>query len=84
MIDIYIYIYSCGQNFTYTLQYLQNVSYFTKSKIREIKQNACYFLFSSDLNKIFHINNILHKSTTETNSWIYKNYTIQKLHSIDS
>ncbi len=34
-------------------KYLQNVNYYIK--IREIIQNSCYFLFSSDLNKIFHI-----------------------------
>ncbi len=31
--------------------------YFTK--IRRIIQNACYFLFSTDLNKIFHIKYII-------------------------
>ncbi len=43
---------SWSQKFTYTFQNLQNVNYFTK--IRGIIQNACYCLFSTDLNKIFH------------------------------
>ncbi len=37
-------------------QNLQNVNYFTK--IRGIIQNACYCLFSTDLNNIFHIKDI--------------------------
>ncbi len=45
--------YSWSQKFIYTLQNLQNVNYFTK--IRRIVQNACYCLFSNDLNKLFHI-----------------------------
>ncbi len=42
-------------------QNLLNVQYFTK--IRGIIQNACYCLFSTDLNKIFHITclHIVHK-----------------------
>ncbi len=43
--------YSWSQNFTF--QNLQNVNYSTK--IRGIIQNACYFLFTTDMNKIFHI-----------------------------
>ncbi len=46
-------MYSCVQKFTHPFQNLQNVNYFTK--IREIIQNTCYCLFSTDLNKIFHI-----------------------------
>ncbi len=42
--------------FTHTLQNLQNVNYFTK--IRGIIQNTCYCLFSTDLNKIFHLRDI--------------------------
>ncbi len=53
----YMHTYSCGQNFTYTLQNLQNGNYFTKIR-GIIQQNACYFLFSNDLNKIFHIKGV--------------------------
>ncbi len=35
--------YSCSQTFTYTLQNLLNVNYFTK--IRGIIQNSCFFFF---------------------------------------
>ncbi len=40
---------------------MQNVNYF--SKTRGIIQNACYFLFRTDMNKIFHIRylHIVHK-----------------------
>ncbi len=44
-------IYSWSQKFTYTLQNLQNVNYFTK--ISGFILNACYCLFISDLNKIY-------------------------------
>ncbi len=47
-----MHVYSWSQNFTYTLQNLLNVNYFTK--IRGIIQNACYCLFSTDPNKRFH------------------------------
>ncbi len=50
--DIYIsHTHSWSQNFTHTFQNLLNVNYFTK--IRGIIQIACYFLFSTDLNKIY-------------------------------
>ncbi len=49
-------VYSWSEKFTYTFQNLLNVNYFTK--IRGIVQNACYFLFSTDLNKIFHIKDV--------------------------
>ncbi len=41
IIYIFVCMYSCGQKFTYTLQNLQSVNYFTQ--IRGIIQNACYF-----------------------------------------
>ncbi len=47
-------MYSWIQKFTYTFQNPQNYDYF--NKIRGIIQNACYFLFSTDLNKIILIN----------------------------
>ncbi len=53
---LYYINYSWGQKFTYPLQNLQNVNYFTK--IRVIIQNAFYCLFSTDLNKIFHIKDV--------------------------
>ncbi len=53
-----MYINSWSQKFTYTFQNMQNVNYFTK--IRGIIQNACYCLFSTDLNKIFHKKRCLH------------------------
>ncbi len=68
--------YSWGQKFTSPLQNLQNVNYFTK--IRGIIQNACYCLFSTDLNKIVHIKYVYIESTRENNSWIYKNNPVQK------
>ncbi len=37
-------------------------------KIRGIIQNACYCLFSTDLNKIFHIKDVYIYSTRENNS----------------
>ncbi len=46
------YIYSWSQK----LLNLQNVDYVTK--IRGIMQHACYCLFSTDLNKIFHIKDV--------------------------
>ncbi len=59
--------YSWSQKFTYTY-------FFTK--IRGIIQNASY-CFSTDLNKTFHIKDAYIQSTRE-NSWIYKNYPVQK------
>ncbi len=60
ILEIYLYIIVC------VCAYIQlkskvyihlaesaNINYFTK--IRGIIQNACYCLFSTDLNKIFHI-----------------------------
>ncbi len=41
-------------------------------------QNACYCLFSTDLNKIFHMKDVYMQSTRENNSWIYKNDPVQK------
>ncbi len=93
---IFIYIYSWSQKFTYTFQNLQNVNYFNKImhyfayiiKIRGIIQNACYCLFSTDLNKIFHIKDVNIYSTRENNSWIYKNDQFTRLfksfHPLDS
>ncbi len=49
-------MYSWSQNFTCTFQNLQNVNYFTK--IKGIIENACYGLFSTDLNKTFHIKDV--------------------------
>ncbi len=46
-------MYSLGQKFTYTLQNLQNVHYFYQNKRDHTK--CVIFLFSTDLNKIFHI-----------------------------
>ncbi len=44
------------QKFTYTLQNLQNVNYF--NKIRGIIIQNAYYLFSTDLNKIFHMKDV--------------------------
>ncbi len=39
---------------------------------------ACYFLFSTVLNKLFHITDVYIYSTRQNNNWIYKNGPIQK------
>ncbi len=39
---------------------------------------ACYFLFSTVLNKLFHITDVYIYSTSQNNNWIYKNDPIQK------
>ncbi len=44
---------------------------------KRIHTNACYCLFSSDLNKIFHIKYVYMLSTRENNSYIYKNDPVQ-------
>ncbi len=67
--DIYIHTHthSWSQNFTHTFQNLLNVNYFTK--IRGIIQIACYFVFSTDLNKIY-------KNTGKPeNSWDLKDFS---------
>ncbi len=63
IIYIYIYIYNNTLHYTMLLESLwtpyriwENVSNF--NKIREIIQNACYFLFTTVLSKIFHIKNV--------------------------
>ncbi len=55
LLFIYSIYISWGQKLTSPFQNLQNVNNLTK--IRGIIKNACYFLFSTDLNKIFHRNN---------------------------
>ncbi len=53
------YTHTCIQlrsNVYIPFQNLQNVNYLTK--IRGIIQNACYCLFSTDLNKRFHIKDV--------------------------
>ncbi len=47
-------------------------------QVRGIIQNACYCLFSTDLNKIFHIKDFYIYSIRENNSLIYKNDHVQK------
>ncbi len=39
---------------------------------------ACYFSFSTVLNKLFHIIDVYIYSTRQNNNWIYKNDPIQK------
>ncbi len=51
-----IHTKSLIQKFTYTLQNLQNVNYF--NKIRGIIIQNAYYLFSTDLNKIFHMKDV--------------------------
>ncbi len=51
-------------------------------QVRGIIQNAC--LFSTDLNKIFHIKDVYMQSTRENNSWTYKNDPFKSLHALDS
>ncbi len=45
-------------------------------QVRGIIQNAC--LFSTDLNKIFHIKDVYMQSTRENNSWTFKNESVHK------
>ncbi len=71
-----IYIYSCAHKFTYPLQNVQNVNNW--NKIRGIMNIACYFLFSTVLNKLFHITDVYIYSTRQNNNWIYKNDPVQK------
>ncbi len=70
-----VQIYSCAHKFTYPLQNVQNVNNW--NKIRWIMKIACYFLFSTVLNKLFHITDVCIYSR-QNNNWIYKNYPIQK------
>ncbi len=51
-----IHTKSLIQKFTYTLQNLLNVNYF--NKIRGIIIQNAYYLFSTDLNKIFHMKDV--------------------------
>ncbi len=51
-----IHTKSLIQKCTYTLQNLQNVNYF--NKIRGIIIQNAYYLFSTDLNKIFHMKDV--------------------------
>ncbi len=57
-------------------QNLQSVDYFTK--VRRIIQNACYYLFSTDQNKIFHIKYVYISPSPQFFFWIYKSDPIQK------
>jgi len=68
-------IYSWAQKFT-PCRICKNVNHF--NKIRRIMKIACYFLFSTVLNKLFHITVVCIKSTRQKNSRIYKNDTFQK------
>ncbi len=52
---IYIYIYNQLKSKVY-INLAESIFYFTK--IRGIIQNACDGLFSTDLNKIFHIKDV--------------------------
>ncbi len=60
-IYIYIQIYSCAHELTYPLQNVQNVN----NKIRGFMKIACYFLFSTVLNKLFHITDVYIYSTRQ-------------------
>ncbi len=73
-IYIYIYIYI-------VVKILHTLCRICKMLIILPKQegNACNCLFSTDLNKIFHIKYVYILSTRENNSWIYKNDPVQKV-----
>ncbi len=61
--------YICAYKFTYPLKNVQNVNNW--NKIRGIKKIACFFLFSTVLNKLFHITDVYIYSTRQNNNWIY-------------
>ncbi len=65
-IYIYIYIHSCAHKFTYPLLNVQNVN--NRDKIRGIMKILCYFLFSTVLNKLFHITYVYIYSTRQNNN----------------
>ncbi len=75
-IYIYIYIDSCAHKCTCPLQNMQNVN--NLNKIRGIMKIACYCLFNTVLNKLFHITDVYIFSTRQNNNWIYKNDPVQK------
>ncbi len=54
--------YGCAHKFTYPLQNEQNVNNW--NKIRGIMKIACYCLFSTVLNKLFHITDVYIYSTS--------------------
>ncbi len=87
---IYIYIYTHYTN-THTHTHAHHtvvlISLYTPcrmcnmliiEKIRGIMKIACYFLFSTILNKLFHITDVYIYSTRQNNNWINKKYPIQK------
>ncbi len=48
------------------------------NKIRGIIKMACYCLFNTVLNKLFHLTDIYIFSTRQNNNWVYKYDTAQK------
>ncbi len=60
------YIYSCAHKFTRPLQNMQNVNSF--NKIRGIVKIACYCLFNTLLNKLFHITRVYIFPTRQNNN----------------
>ncbi len=66
----------CFFDYTVVVISLQNVNNW--NKIRGFMKIACYFLFSTVLDKLFHITDVYIYSTRQNNNWIYKNDPIQK------
>ncbi len=62
----HICIYSCAHKFTCPLQNMQNVNNF--NKIRGMMKIACYCLFNTVLNKLFHITHVYIFSTIQNNN----------------
>ncbi len=75
---IYIYIYIQLKSKMY-IHLAESAKCWLFYQVRGITQNACYCLFSTDLNKIFHIKDVYMLFTRENNSYIYKNYPFQKI-----
>ncbi len=71
--NVFCFIYSCAHKFTCPLQKMQNVNF---NKIRGIMKIACYCLFKTVLNKLFHTTDVYIFSTRQ--NWIHKNVPVQK------